>query len=179
MRRDADHPADDRAAFDHAHPRVHVEGDVDALAEAVAQHVDGAVADDDAREADVDAVELRALHRDAVEDGAADALHGDPVLPADDRHIPNLDVVVRDDDAAADDRPRVSLEHLAPRDHEWPLVDAGAQVDYRGQPVGGEVLVPPGKHVIRFSCDGPPFQAPGDPRAIHFAVLNATFQEEP
>jgi phosphoglycerol transferase len=61
----------------------------------------------------------------------------------------------------------------------------GLQVggDYKvsdpGQAVSWLVEVPPGKHVIRFRCDGPSIQWRGDPRRIHFAILNASFREEP
>ena len=124
MRRDSLLAAHDRAALDHAHSHVHVEGDVDPLADSVAEHVDRAVADDDPGEADVDAVELRSLHGHAVEDRVVDAVHCDPVRAADDGHVLDLDIVVRNDDAAADDGARLALEHLALPDHERTLVDA-------------------------------------------------------
>jgi hypothetical protein len=73
--------------LDHAHPHVHVERDVDALADLVPEHVDGAVLDHDPRRADVDAVELRALHGDAVEDRAVDVLDVDAVLAAEDGDV--------------------------------------------------------------------------------------------
>ena len=41
------------------------------------------------------------------------------------------DVVRLDDDAAADDRTGIADEHLPPRDHERPLVNARLQVDDR------------------------------------------------
>jgi hypothetical protein len=74
----------------------------------------GAVPNDHARAADVDAVELRSLHGDAIEDRPADAVDGDSVLAPDDGHVSDLDVVVCDDDAAADHGARRALKHLAP-----------------------------------------------------------------
>ena len=48
------------------------------------------------------------------------------------------DVVRADDDAAADDRPRLADQDLLPRDHERALVNACVEVDDRRPPgVGG------------------------------------------
>ena len=86
----------------------------------------------------MDAVELRARDRDAVEDGAVDAVDRDPVLAADDGDVLDRDVVRADDDAAADDRAGLADQHLAARDHERPPVDACLEVDDRRlERVGG------------------------------------------
>ena len=127
VRGDPLHSTHDRAALHHAHPHVHVERDVDPLAEPGAEHVDRAVANDDACCSDVDAVELRALHGHVVEDRAVDAVHGDPVRPPEHGEVADLDVVVRYDDPAADHRARLTLQDLALPDHERSLVYAGGE----------------------------------------------------
>ena len=38
------------------------------------------------------------------------------------------------------------------------------------QPLELDLLVPPGDHVLTFSCDGPPLPAPGDPREIIYLM---------
>ena len=82
----------------------------------------------------MDAVELRSLHGHAVEDRVVDAVHCDPVRAADDGHVLDLDIVVRNDDAAVNDGARLALEHLALPDHERTLVDACAQIHHRREP---------------------------------------------
>ena len=131
VRRDALHPADDVAAFDHVHAVAHRVGHVDALAELVAEHVDRAVADVDRRAPNMDAVELRSRHGNTVERRAAPAVDSDPVLAPDDGDVLDRHVVCAHDDAAANDGSRRAHEHLSARDHERPLVDARGQVHDR------------------------------------------------
>ena len=69
-----------------------------------------------------------------VEDGAVDAVDGDPVRAAEHGDVADLDVVVRDNDPAADDRTRLALQDLALPDHERPLVYAGGERHDRRQP---------------------------------------------
>ena len=38
------------------------------------------------------------------------------------------------------------------------------------QPLELDLLVPPGDHVLSFSCDGPRLPAPGDPREIIYLM---------
>ena len=125
VRDDAVHAPDNVAALDHAHAHVHVVGDVDPLAQLVAEHVDGAVFDHHAAEPHVDPVELRARNGDAVEHRVAVALDRDPVLATDDRDVADRDAVRPHDDASPDDRACVADQHFAPPDHERALVDAG------------------------------------------------------
>ncbi len=93
------------------------------------EHVDRAVADRHRRAPDVDAVERGARDRDAIERDAVDAVHLDPVLPADDGEFADRHPACADDDPAADDRPGPADEDLAARDHERALVDSGREVD--------------------------------------------------
>ena len=79
----------------------------------------------------MDAVEARARDRHALEQDAIGAVDLDPVLAPDHGELPDGDVVGPDDDPTADDRPRLTVEDLAARDHDRSLVDACAQMDGR------------------------------------------------
>ena len=57
-----------------------------------------------------------------------------PFVAAEHGDVADLDVVVRNDDPAADDRARLALEDLALPDHERAPVDAGGERHDRRQP---------------------------------------------
>ncbi len=75
--------------------------------------MDEAVADRDRRAAYVDPVQLRTRDSDALERDVVRVVDLDSALAADYRDIADGDVVGRDDDAAAHDRPRLADELLA------------------------------------------------------------------
>src|SRR5581483_4973803 len=131
MRRYAVHPAGYRAAFDERPSHVHGVGDVDSLSELVPEHVDAAIPDDYPGEAHVDPVEPRAGDGDAVENGSVDVLDRDPVVAPDDGDVLDGHPARPDDDSAAYDRARVADEHLAPCDHDGPLVHARREMHDR------------------------------------------------
>src|SRR6476620_1255462 len=103
MRDDSLAAAGDRASHDHALRQVVGEGDVDSLSPRVRAGVDRAIADLDVAAADVDAVELRARHRHAVEHDVSRLVDLDSVLAADDGDVADRDAVRANNDAAAND----------------------------------------------------------------------------
>ena len=105
------------------------ERDVDPLGPRVAEAVDRAVPDRHRRAADVDAVELGARDRDALESHAVGRVDLDSVLAADHRDVPDRHVIGEDDDATPHDCPRLAVEHLAASNHDRPSVDTGREVD--------------------------------------------------
>lgn len=46
------------------------------------------------------------------------------------------------------------------------------RVNSAGTGYSKEMTVTPGKHIIKFSCDAKPVDAPGDPRVLIFRVIN-------
>ena len=121
--------ADDPAALDQALAVAGAERDVDALAEEGVAHVDRAVPDRDRGVADVDAVERRTFHGDAVERDVPITVHGDPVLAPDDAHVADRHVRVPHDDPPDDHRRVAPDEVLAPIDDQRAARDAGREVD--------------------------------------------------
>ena len=73
----------------------------------------------------------RSLDDDVLELDAVGVLHIDPVLAAADGHVADGDVVGRDHDPAADDRPGLARHRLRVVEDERPLVDPGREVDGR------------------------------------------------
>ena len=124
-------PADDRAALDEARLQVEAERDVDPLRVGARQRADRAVADLDLAAADVDPVELALPRRRRPRARRCRRVHLDPVLAAADGHVADGDVVGRDHDPAADDRPGLARDRLRVVEDERPLVDPGREVDGR------------------------------------------------
>ncbi len=50
------------------------------------------------------------------------------------------------------------------------LLSATLQISARLRDISRTIVIPPGSHLIRFSCDAPPFVNPGDPRTLVFKV---------
>jgi phosphoglycerol transferase len=52
------------------------------------------------------------------------------------------------------------------------------RVDGQGRAVTKGLVVPPGTHAVRFTCDRPPAARPGDGRVLSFRILNFVAAEE-
>jgi phosphoglycerol transferase len=85
------------------------------------------------------------------------------------------------------DRPRrltVRLTCQTPDAGPWHLRIDGdvwrdeVSVDAEGRAVTRALVVPPGTHVVRFTCDRPPAARPGDGRVLSFRLLNFVAAEE-
>ncbi len=63
-------------------------------------------------------------------------------------------------------------ETLADVCMEGPLFSACAKANAAGQSFSQRVVVPPGKHIVRFSTNASRINAPGDPRTLVFRVDN-------
>lgn len=53
---------------------------------------------------------------------------------------------------------------------ESTLLSETLEISARPRDIAKTVVVPPGSHLLRFSCDAPPFVYPGDPRSLVFRV---------
>jgi phosphoglycerol transferase len=85
------------------------------------------------------------------------------------------------------DRPRrltVRMTYQTPDGGPWHLRIDGElwreeiPVDAQGHAVARVLVVPPGTHGLRFTCDRPPAPRPGDGRVLSFRLLNFVAAEE-
>ena len=58
------------------------------------------------------------------------------------------------------------------------LMNEDLKINQIGYNYTKEIVVPPGRNIVNFSCDAERLNAPGDPRTIIFGVLNFKMSEE-